>query len=211
MNTVHETIEMEVRNNREIQRDDLRNRLIDAAERQMATGGLAGLKARDVTTEAGCALGALYNAFEDLDRLVLHVNLRTLSRLGDALKTACPTDGSATDTMLALSRAYVTFALENRRLWAALFDHRLPEGVETPDWYLNAHSVLIAQIGRPLASLRPDLSPEDRALRSKTLFAAVHGVVQLALQGRFIGVPADRIAPEVDAIVIAMTRGLGPA
>ncbi len=199
---------MEIRNNREQQRDDLRNRLIAAAEHQLADGGLAGLKAREVTAEAGCALGGLYNAFDDLDRLILHVNLRTLARLGQALRDAVPMGAAADRKMLALAQAYVTFALGNRKLWAALFDHRLPEGVETPDWYLAAHSVLIAEIAPPLAALRPDLSTEDLMLRSKTLFAAVHGVVQLSLQGRFIGAPLERIESEVAALVTAMTRGL---
>lgn len=75
---------------REEQRDDLKKRLVDAAEARIAAGGLSGLKARDVTADAGCALGALYNVVEDLDRLILLVNSRTLARLGAALKAAVP-------------------------------------------------------------------------------------------------------------------------
>ena len=48
-------------------RSDLRTRLIDAAEAEIAEKGLLGLKARDVTARAGCALGAIYNAVSDLD------------------------------------------------------------------------------------------------------------------------------------------------
>jgi AcrR family transcriptional regulator len=48
---------------REIQREAL----IDAAEAAIARGGLAGLKARDIAREAGCAVGAIYNLVEDMD------------------------------------------------------------------------------------------------------------------------------------------------
>ncbi|TIW14977.1 MAG: hypothetical protein E5V70_05110 [Mesorhizobium sp.] len=40
------------------------------------------MRARDITADAGCALGALYTAFADLDKLILHVNSATLARLG---------------------------------------------------------------------------------------------------------------------------------
>ena len=92
-----------MRNKREEQREGLKARLIDAAEARIAAGGLAGLKAREVTADAGCALGALYNAFDDLDRLVLHVNSRTLARLGVALAAACPAGVGPKDTLAALA------------------------------------------------------------------------------------------------------------
>ena len=71
---------------RDARREDLKGRLITAAEAHIQSSGLGGLRARDITADAGCALGALYNAFADLDELVLHVNSITLARLGAALR-----------------------------------------------------------------------------------------------------------------------------
>lgn len=185
---------------------DLRTRLIDAAEAEIVEKGLMGLKARDVTSRAGCALGALYNAVSDLDELVLRVNSRTLARLGAALAPAS-TAGSPDAVTLALADAYAVFALENRRLWSALFEHRLPEGVAIPDWHRAEHEVLIARIGAPLERLRPDLPAEAIRLRVRTLFGAVHGVVHLALQGRLVGVPEPWLRQEVAALVGALVIG----
>lgn len=195
-------------NNREEKRADLRARLIAAVEDQITQHGIAGLKARAVTAQAGCALGALYNAFEDLDMLVMHVNSRTLARLGDTLKAALPGQGATPeDTMQALAGAYVDFACANRPLWIALFEHRLPAGRETPDWHRQDHAVLIEVILPPLRQLRPDLEDQALLLRARTTFAAVHGVVLLALQARFVGVPLSDLRQEVGALVLAMTRG----
>ena len=113
------------------------------------------------------------------------------------------------DVVAALARGYVGFALGQQRLWLALFTHRLPEGYEVPDWHVAQHAVLIAQIIRPLSQLRPDLGSEALTLRAKTVFAAVHGVVHLALTARFVGTPVVRLGAEVDALVTAMKRGLG--
>ncbi len=185
---------------------DLRTRLIAAAEAEIAEKGLLGLKARDVTQRAGCALGAIYNAVADLDELVMRVNSRTLERLGAALAPASNA-GSPEAVTLALADAYAVFALENRRLWSALFEHRLPEGVEMPDWHRLEHEVLIARIVQPLRQLRPDLPEEEIRLRVRTLFGAVHGVVHLALQGRLVGVPEPQLRQEVAALVGALVVG----
>ncbi len=188
-------------------RADLKTRLIDAAETLLAEKGLKGLKAREVTAAAGCALGGLYTAFEDLDLLILHVNARTLARLGEALRAAVPADAGAIAVLQALAQEYVRFAKGNPRLWTAVFSHRLPEGREIPDWHRANHAVLIAEIIQPIASLRPDLDAETLRIRAQTMFAAVHGVVQLSLHGRYVGVPDHLLAREVEALVAAMTRG----
>ncbi len=195
-------------NNREARRADLKKRLIEAAEAQMAEKGLSGLKAREVTTQAGCALGALYNAFEDLDMLILHVNARTLERLGVALKAAVPEgERPAEEVMQALAAGYVDFACANEALWLALFQHRLPEGREMPVWHRETHAVLIDILLEPLARLRPDMDRATLLLRARTTFAAAHGVVLLSLQGQFVGVPPEHLRDEMRGLVAAMTRG----
>ena len=191
-------------NNAAPRKPDLRTRLVDAAEQEIAEKGLAGLKAREVAARAGCALGAIYTVFDDLDALVLQVNSRTLARLGEALQ---PPEGGPEAVTLALADAYARFALANRRLWSALFEHRLPEGVEMPGWHRQEHEVLIARIGAPLAKLRPDLPEAALHLRVRTLFGAVHGVVHLSLQGRLVGLPEPALRAEVAALVSALVAG----
>lgn len=192
--------------NREKKRADLKRRLIEAAEAEIAAHGLAGLKARAVTTRAGCALGALYTAFEDLDMLVIEVNSRTLARLGAALGTDLPQD-SPESALQALAARYADFAVANRPLWLALFEHRMSEGREVPDWHRRDHAVLVELIVPQLARLRPDMSPEALALRARTTFAAAHGVIHLALQGRFVGVPMAALKSEIAGLVETLTAG----
>ena len=80
---------------REEKRDDLRERLVAAATARIARSGLAGLRARDVTSDAGCALGALYTAFEDLDGLIYAVTARTLAALEHALREAVAAESAS--------------------------------------------------------------------------------------------------------------------
>ena len=77
------------------------------------------------------------------DGLILTVNSGTLKRLETALETAIPREAGIEDTFLNLSLAYLRFALAEKNLWAALFEHRMPEGVAVPDWHLAEHAFLI--------------------------------------------------------------------
>ncbi|TRD15787.1 TetR/AcrR family transcriptional regulator [Palleronia caenipelagi] len=191
---------------RESRKAELRGRLLDAAEAQIAREGLASLKAREVTREAGCALGALYNVFEDLDRLVLDVNLRTLSRLKVMLAEACEAaDPTPRAQLEALATVYAEFALGEPQLWQALFNHRVPMEVIT-DVYRTEHAPLIELIVPPLGILRPDLTGANLVQRARTLFSAVHGVVHLSLLGRVVGVPQEMLVEEVRALVQTLTK-----
>ena len=188
-------------------REALKQRILDAAEARIRDHGLKMLRARDVTNDAGCALGSLYNAFEDLDLLVLGVNSRTLDRLEAALRAASEGAEGPEAQLRALAHAYRGFASENPHLWAALFDHRMPEGVPVPDWHIEEHRPLIAMVMAPLGALVPDLTGDMLAIRARTLFSAVHGIVKLALEDRFVALPPDLLAAELDTFLAAQLRG----
>ncbi len=168
----------------------LRDRLIEIAEKHIATEGLSGLRARDLATEAGCALGAIYTVFPDMTALTLEVNARTFADLGQDVAEAlagAPVD--PTGQMVTMGQAYHRFAATNRHRWRALFDVARPAGTTAPDWYLADMARLFAYIADPVGVLFPDMSGKDRALFTRALFSSVHGIVWLALDEASAGVP----------------------
>jgi AcrR family transcriptional regulator len=192
---------------RELKREDLKARLIAAARNRIAESGLANLRARDVTQDAGCALGGLYTAFRDLDELILHVNSETLGMLEQDLVTELAGEADPAKQLRILAHGYLRFALGQRNLWTALFEHRLPDGVEAPSWHLDKHMFLIQFIARPLAALNPDLAEEDLHIRALTLFSAVHGIISISLEARFVGLPRGRLESELDQFVTLLAAG----
>lgn len=192
---------------REMKRENLKARLIDAARQRIVDNGLASLRARDVTQDAGCALGGLYTAFRDLDDLVVHVNASTLGMLEGDLVEELAGDPDPARQLAILAQGYLRFALRNRNLWSTLFEHKLPEGVEAPAWHLDKHMFLIQFIARPLATLNPGLAEEDLRIRALTLFSAVHGIISISLEGRFVGLPRGRLESELDDFVALLAAG----
>ena len=178
----------------------LREKLIESAENQMKINGLTGLRARDITKDAGCALGGLYTAFGDLDDLVLHINARTLDRLSETL-AATAGDLAPKDALLAIALEYAHFAEANRPLWDALFDHKSVKDDPTPDWFKDHQRAVMSHVVTPLHALQPGLSEADLHLRARTYFSSIHGIVSISLQGRFVGLPGDHLDDEISRFV----------
>ena len=146
----------------------LRQTLTEAAEQVIATQGLPALKARDLARAAGCATGAIYNVFPDLDALVLTVNLRTLALFEAAIAGGSDAPargasaGEAVASLVRLALAYLAFAEEHRLRWLALFQHRTQSGA-VPDWYRAEQGRLFRYIEAPLAHL---LDPANQLRKS---------------------------------------------
>jgi AcrR family transcriptional regulator len=191
-------------------RDRLRERLLDAAEKAICARGLAGLKAREIAAGAGCALGAIYTAFDDLDELILRVNARTLAKLesGLARAGAAARDGEAPLELMSLARAYLDFARQEEPRWRALFEHRLPDGRDVPEWYAQARNRLFGQLDTPLARLLPQEAPERRAQLARTLFSAVHGIVSLGMEEKLAPTPAATLEGQLENFIYLCAAGL---
>ena len=191
----------------------LREKLIEAAEQVIVARGLPALKARDLASAAGCAIGAIYNVFPDLDALVLSVNLRTLMLFesaiagsNEALERAEGAE-NAVAGLVRLALAYLAFAEDHRLRWQALFQHRM-DGGEVPDWYRAEQGRLFRYIEAPLARLCPGLGDAERAVRARSLFSCTHGLVSLGLDERLMPMPRAMLAREIELLVRAMGQGL---
>ncbi len=186
----------------------LREALLAAAERAIAESGLSGLKARDVAREAGCALGAVYTAFADLDALVLAVNARTLDALDAHLRSAARPEAEPAAQVVALAEAYLDYAARHRPRWAALFAHRMAAGREPPAWYAEKQAELFRRVEGAVSALRPGLDGAEIACLARTLFSAVHGVVSLGLDEKLVSMPEETLRRELRLVAEAMARGL---
>ena len=190
----------------EARRKALREELIKSANRRIGEDGLANLRARDLAKDAGCALGAIYNIFDDLDQLVLAVNALTFQKLGAAVAAdlaEAPED--PTEQLVVMAQSYHHFAADNHNHWRALFDVNRNEGESAPDWYLHEMNRLFSYIHAPLGVLKPGLEAKDLDLLTRALFSSVHGIVSLGLADASGGVPRK----DLDHMIALTLRQIG--
>jgi AcrR family transcriptional regulator len=196
-------------------RGELKERLTNAASRLIEAQGLASVKARPLAEKAGCALGAIYTVFPDLDALILAVSARTLARLEahlDAIAVEVAAEATpreaARQRLVALALAYLNFAFAHRASWRALFEHRLPEGRPVPEWMVAEQARLFGKVEVLLGPLVPHMGVAQRAILARSLFSAVHGLVLLGLEEKLGVMPFAMLREEVERLVSAMARGL---
>ena len=65
--------------------EQLRQLILDAAQSIIETNGLAGLSAREIARRIGYSPGTIYNVFQNLDDVVLHIEARVLDALDERL------------------------------------------------------------------------------------------------------------------------------
>lgn len=187
-------------------RKALRDDLISIAETIITSDGLGSLRARDLASQAGCAVGAIYNVFGDLNELVLAVNARTFKSLGaDVAAALAEAPQSPTEQLIIMAQAYHHFANDNYNLWRALFDVERAKGTDAPEWYLAEMGQLFTYIRDPLSALNPKMDGESLTLLTKALFSSVHGIVLLGLDEASAGVKSDNIDAMISLILKQMT------
>jgi AcrR family transcriptional regulator len=184
----------------------LHDLLLDAAEQVIAADGLSQLRARVLADRAGCSVGAIYGVFTDLDRLILAVNTRTLAAIGAAMDQAA--GAGPAERMVGLAHAYLAYAVANRPRWTALFQHRLPSDQSVTAEYAGQLATAFAHVEGPLAALCPAMPEPDRALLARSLFSAVHGMVELGLDEKVAAIPLPTLRAQIGLVVAAMAAGL---
>ena len=196
-------------------RQDLREALVAAARRTGAEQGYAALRAREIAAEVGCAVGAIYNVFPDLDALILAVKSRTLDELQQEVLEKLGPDESRTPAdgrrrLLASAGVYLEFAQSHRRLWISAFEHSSPD---TPALaaYMERLDAIFDNVERPLAALLPGMAPAARKLLARALFSAAHGIVQLGLDQKLGALSPAALRWQVESVMRAALDGLSAA
>eukprot|EP00435_Cladocopium_sp_Y103_P077700 s1_g1439.t1 len=193
---------------REAAHRELKQRLHQAAKKRITEKGLANLRARDVTADAGCALGSLYTCFDDLDALVTDINTETMEDLHEALSKRILKADTPPDRLEALALGYLDFATKQGQRWSAVFEHQLPAPGLIPDEHREQNLKLLSLIEGPLRDLHPELSKVALATRARTYFSAIHGVVSIALEERFISVSPQSLRRELRQLVSRFAKSV---
>jgi hypothetical protein len=89
------------------------------------------------------------------------------------------------DRIAALVAGYFDFAARNPNLWMAIYDHRLPAGVEMPDDYRRKRAGLTGIVEGEIARVLPPETRDRAPALARSLVAVVHGHCEFALNGTF--------------------------
>jgi AcrR family transcriptional regulator len=187
--------------------EELRQRILDAAQSIIERDGLVGLSAREIARLIGYSPGTLYNIFENLDDVLLTLQTQLVGSLVDVMKSV-PVGSKPAAHIDALARAYLDFALDNKRMWNLLFTHYLPQGIAAPQALhdnVNGVSSLIAEVISPLM---PGASKIEIEIAAKTFWASVHGITAIAVTDKGPTLTSATAHVFLKQLITTYTRGL---
>jgi AcrR family transcriptional regulator len=170
---------------------------VHAARELLEETGSAELSLRAVARRAGVSPTAPYRHYADREALVSAVAAEGYRELAAHLAAAHPAP-STTDDLAAVAVAYVAFALEHRALFRAMF-------VEPCDPRNEDRTVAAAEVFSYVSTMVTDAFPgTDPAVMSTAVWALVHGLAFLHLDGKLDTSDLKVVADRVDSAVRAL-------
>jgi AcrR family transcriptional regulator len=186
---------------------ELRELILTAAESIIERDGLVGLSARSIARSIAYSPGTLYNIFDNLDDLVLHVEARVLDALDRELGKVAQ-HGTPVERVQRMARAYQAFTSTHPKLWNLLFEHHLPAGIAVPAWYQQKLDRLMGHLEAAIAPVTDAADPAACRRAARVLWAGVHGITSLATADKHVGIGADAAQAMIDDLVTIYIRGL---
>jgi AcrR family transcriptional regulator len=176
---------------------DLRAACLRAAMELLEDDGAAGLSVRAVARRAGVSPGAPYRHYADRDALVSAVAAEGYRELAGYLSAAHPSPSTPED-LAAVAVAYVQFALEHRALFRTMFSD--PCDGDSSE-RVAATTAIAEYVG---ALVRRAFHGVDPDALSTALWAVVHGLAFLYLDGKLDTSTPQAVADRVRAAVLAL-------
>lgn len=176
---------------------DLHNALVRAAVELLEEDGAAALSLRAAARRAGVSTAAPYRHFPDRDALLSAVAAVGYRDLADRLAAAQPAPTTA-DDLAATAIAYVHFALARPGLFRVMFaepcDPTDPERVAATT---AIHEFVKSIVQQTFPTADPDAMAD-------AVWALVHGLAFLHLDGKFDAISSESVADRVRAAVHAI-------
>ena len=175
---------MGVQERRERERQETRQKILDAARELFATRGVEATTMRAIAERIEYTPTAIYHHFRDKDELIIelcHTDFRSLAQVFTRI-------GWLDDPLERLRRigeAYVDFALEFPHHYRIMFMTNTPphvhDGQSKGNPEEDAYAFLRATVVDAIESdrLRPELTDADQV--AQLVWAGIHGVISLQL------------------------------
>lgn len=113
---------------------NLKEALIEAAQRFIAERGLGGFTLADAAKLVGVTPAALYRHFRGREALVAEVAFRGFDELAKRLGKALQSEGTALERFTRMGEAYLAFAEQEPGFYAAMFSAKPSESEGCGPW-----------------------------------------------------------------------------
>lgn len=193
---------------RERGRQEMRAAILEAAGRLVAAEGVEGFTIRAVAQAVGYSAGALYEYFDSKESILASLYFDGADGLAVHCERAVanlPSTAGAVEAILALGRAYRSYALDHPELYRLVFgDFKSPPvDIDCDDVTQGGFNTILRVVAHGIdEGTLIDVPPPAVSFAA---WAAVHGFVSLEVTGHITGGEEPGAAP-ADAELARETR-----
>ena len=164
---------------------NLRQALVDQAVRTIGRSGIDALTLRGVGAALGVSRTALYRHFADKDALLAVVAREGFVALKATLDAARTRDADVDGQLTEMGTAYVRFAIDNQAHYLVMFGSFLERCQDEPDLMADATAAFEALVAMIVDLQQAGrIRTHDPLLLSRFVWASVHGIALLAINGQ---------------------------
>jgi AcrR family transcriptional regulator len=164
---------------------NLRRALLDEALATIRTEGVDGVTLREIGARLGVSRTALYRHFADKGALLRAVATEGFRELRRQLTTASEEGSRGPAASQAMGVAYVRFAVDNPAHYRVMFSRFIDPEPQEAELAAEARGAFQALVDAVVALQRGGVVRDDDAvLMARFVWAVVHGVAMLAIDGQ---------------------------
>jgi AcrR family transcriptional regulator len=164
---------------------NLRRALVDEAVRTIQRAGTDALTLRGVGAALGVSRTALYRHFADKDALLAVVAREGFVSLKAVLDDARTRHADLRDQLIEMGSAYVRFAIDHQAHYLVMFGKFLERCKDDPALMADASAAFQALFAMIQDLQRAKMARQGDPLQlSRFVWAAVHGIAMLAINGQ---------------------------
>ena len=183
---------------------DLRRALIEEAVRTIRAQGVEQLTLRTIGERLGVSRTALYRHFADKEALLAAVSTEGFRTLRLATRDAWEQEGGGRPGFEAMAVAYVRFAVMHPAHYRVMFGRHLESAARDSELEQEASGAFDVLVGALTAQQGAGIvRRDDPRLQARYVWATVHGVAMLAIDGQLSG---DEQGDALNAYAIARLR-----
>ncbi|MBF0446904.1 MAG: TetR/AcrR family transcriptional regulator [Magnetococcales bacterium] len=188
-------------------RDELIDLVLNHSQQIIEQKGVAALTARSIAAAIGYSPGTLYNLFNNIDEIILHLNGRTLADLHRSIAKAIQ-GRSGRAQLDHLISAYLDFSKTAETRWALLTQHHPPRDEPLPDWYQEQVEQLLEQLASILRLLLPGCGNTEIKHSAGVLWCGLNGISTNAGQNKLPGMSPSSLDEMARSLAYNYISGL---